>query len=156
MWDADLLQMILHSACWQPRWPPAKPFVPRHLRIPECSASWCSHGPILQFLKVKSTTADSPGKSLISEGVGPIWGSAVHCRVGCQEDPLKACAASYSPVSFWQKKKEDTFWQPSCCAGFMPTGRMCVRWCNHDVKSGFLTQTQRRQQEQQQKNMKVS
>ncbi len=93
--------------------------------------------PLLAALKVKGTTADSPGKSLISQRIGPIWSSAAHGRAAgeaavCQEDPLKASAASYSPAFFC---KNDTFWQASCCADFMPTGETCVRWCNHDVST---------------------
>lgn len=95
--------------------------------------------PHLTDLKVKGMPAVSPGKSLISQRASPIWSSEVHSTAAgeaavCQEDPLKAPAASYSPVFLC---KNDTFWQPSCCADFVPGGKTCVRWCNHDVSVDF-------------------
>lgn len=81
-------------------------------------------------LKVKGTTADLPGKSLISQS--PIWSSAVHCSrrdSNVSKGSSETSAASYSPSFLC---KNDTFWQPSCCADFVPGGKTCEvmqSWC---------------------------
>lgn len=65
--------------------------------------------PHLGALKVKGTTADLPGKSLISQRLSPIWSSVVHCSRGdgsVSEGSSETSAASYFPIFFC---KDDTF-----------------------------------------------
>lgn len=98
--------------------------------------------PHLAALKVKRMMPNSPGKSLISQRVSPIWSSAVHRRAagggGRRQSVWRILWKPAQPViPLFPFCKNDTFWQPSCCADFMPTGKTCVRWCNHDVRVDF-------------------
>lgn len=136
VWAGNLLQMILHSLCWQPAIA-----VNGKSQQSRLSTSCCLKSPNARCLKVKGMAADSPGKSLISQRFSPIWSSAVRRRAAgaaavCQEDPLKASAASYSPVLLFFLQKWHLLTAQLLCMSFCPQEK-CVRWCNHDVRLDF-------------------